>query len=545
MKNLFGIALLLGLSLAGQVLYAQGIEYFTNFPETGSSYNSGTFTGSHGTVWTYTNCCGDKAIVSPSPTLGKNTSPAACLQSGVLHNGCSLLKFCYKQASADNVNLGVYINDVQVGTVTTSGQQNIINDFWKSLQIDGDFVITFKQLDSVSSGEVTIDNLYWDELYTNIVPGEPNFYPEAFKAVANGMSVTATWNDVEGSGMTMAYANLLKISTDPAIIAPVDSVPESDDLDLSDGKGTVNVLFGKGTFTFENLEPATIYYLKIYPYAYPDNGGNYPLYKTNGFTPSAQVLTQTPLFSYPFDNELYPWTEYSVSGEQVWMYAAGLGNENTGCILMNGNSAGNRMNQDWLISPSLDLSQALEPKLRFYSALDTSNGNLPLSFLISSDYSGGDPSINGTWTDVSQGITLSPGSMTWTPAGYIDLLDFKQPNIHIAFRYNSTTEDAPVWAIDDVMLTFTSSVGIEEPAELPFALKIYPNPCNDVFFLNILENGNYFVRIVDITGRQILSRYSREGITAFDMKSSAPGIYLVVVSNSGTGESCASRIIVR
>jgi len=545
MKNLLAFSLLLGILLTGNILYAQGMEYFTNFPETGSTYNSGTFAGSDGSLWTYANCRGDNPILSPSPTLGQNTSPSAFLQSGILHNGCSLLKFSYKQASAGNVNLHVFINDSLAGTVTTSGQQNYVNDFWVGVHVEGDFVITIRQADSVSSGEVTIDNLSWDELYTHINMEEPQFYPENFVAVAGGMSVTSTWKDVEGSGMIMAYANLLKISTDSLMVPPVDSIPEGDDLDLNDGTGTVNVLFGNEEFTFENLEPATTYYLKIYPYAYPSGGGNYPLYKTNGFVPSAKVFTQAPLVFYPFDNDLSPWTQYSVTGEQVWTYAAGQGINNSGCILMSGYSSGNLANQDWLISPSIDLSHALEPKLRFYTALDSSNGNLPVSVFISTDYTGGDPSASGTWTELSQDLSFSEGSMAWTPSGYIDISSFAQPDVHIAFRYNSTAQAAPVWAVDDVLVSFTSGVGIEEPAEEPLTFKIYPNPCEETFSLNLMEKGNYLVRILDITGKKVISRYTHEGITAFNMKSMAPGIYLVIISNSGTGETAVSKVIVR
>ena len=46
----FGLVLLLGTLLASRTAFAAGFENFVNFPETGSTYNSGTFTGQDGST---------------------------------------------------------------------------------------------------------------------------------------------------------------------------------------------------------------------------------------------------------------------------------------------------------------------------------------------------------------------------------------------------------------------------------------------------------------------------------------------------------------
>ena len=58
--------IILSLFLASTMLFAQGTETFANFPETGNSYQDGTFLGQDGSTWTYWQCRGDQTII-PTP----------------------------------------------------------------------------------------------------------------------------------------------------------------------------------------------------------------------------------------------------------------------------------------------------------------------------------------------------------------------------------------------------------------------------------------------------------------------------------------------
>lgn len=137
------------------------MEAFENFPETGSSYNSGDFLGVAGNTWNYINARGNIIINNETVTLQNNS--AASLNS-FINGGISEFSFDYMQAFGTNVNLEVYINGNIQAIVTSNGEQNIVkNSGLISLEepIYGTFFIEFKQ--GSGGGQVAIDNFNWNE----------------------------------------------------------------------------------------------------------------------------------------------------------------------------------------------------------------------------------------------------------------------------------------------------------------------------------------------------------------------------------------------
>ncbi len=138
-----------------------GMETFDNLGATGSSYSTGTFLGQDGSEWTYTKCRGDSPITGKAIMIGRNQSPVSNFYSGTLTDGCGTLSFDYKQAFSTAVNLNVLVNDVVVGNVTASGQQNVIkNSGIINVNVSGDFVLKFINA-STSDGQVVVDNIIW------------------------------------------------------------------------------------------------------------------------------------------------------------------------------------------------------------------------------------------------------------------------------------------------------------------------------------------------------------------------------------------------
>ena len=135
-----------------------GMEDFTNFSETGSSYHDGTFTGNDGSTWTYTQCRGDQDINAPTPTLAKNST--ANILSGTISGGCGILSFDYMQVFSTSVELEVYVNNTLVKTVTTSKAGGVINTGDITVNQSGDFTLKFMQANS-DAGQVAIDNINW------------------------------------------------------------------------------------------------------------------------------------------------------------------------------------------------------------------------------------------------------------------------------------------------------------------------------------------------------------------------------------------------
>ncbi len=117
---------------------------------------------------------------------------------------------------------------------------------------------------------------------------EPSNHPTNFSAAGNGLSIDLSWNDATGTVLPDNY--LIKASSAgyAAIANPVDGTEEATDADLSDGTGVVTVTYGQESYTFNNLNPNTQYYFKIYS---STNTGTDIDYKTDGTIQQADAQT--------------------------------------------------------------------------------------------------------------------------------------------------------------------------------------------------------------------------------------------------------------
>ncbi|MCX6283158.1 MAG: hypothetical protein NTW31_02820 [Bacteroidetes bacterium] len=151
--------------LSVSMIRGQGFETFRNFPLVSGSYANGSFTGADSSVWTYIQCRGDKAIELPTPCLGKKRNALPKLVSGIIHHGCGRIIFSYRQAFSTAVNLDLLINGTLFRNVISPGGNADTGLIHSSdsinISIAGDFIIEFRQSDSLNSGQVCIDNVYW------------------------------------------------------------------------------------------------------------------------------------------------------------------------------------------------------------------------------------------------------------------------------------------------------------------------------------------------------------------------------------------------
>ena len=118
---------------------------------------------------------------------------------------------------------------------------------------------------------------------------EPENHATNITTTVNSFSqITLSWDDATGTPAPDAY--LIKVSdTDLTSISdPADTTPESDDTDLSDGSGALNINQGIQSASFSTLEPNTEYFFKIYSYT---NSGSDIKYKTDGTIPTANATT--------------------------------------------------------------------------------------------------------------------------------------------------------------------------------------------------------------------------------------------------------------
>lgn len=151
--------------------------------------------------------------------------------------------------------------------------------------------------------------------------------------------------------------------------------------------------------------------------------------------------------------------QYSVAGPQTWgcvttfghnaADATGKGSSGNG-LQINGFASGNILNEDWLISPALNLSTMNYAVLSYWTRSAFAGDKLKLK--ISTNYTGsGNPSA-ATWIDLD-GKFPETATDTWTKSDYIDLTAYKASPVYVAFVYTSTTSSASRWTVDDFAVT--------------------------------------------------------------------------------------------
>ncbi|TPG66578.1 T9SS-dependent choice-of-anchor J family protein [Hymenobacter nivis] len=154
-------------------------------------------------------------------------------------------------------------------------------------------------------------------------------------------------------------------------------------------------------------------------------------------------------------------TQVSVVGPQVWGCTTFGRDPNAPAgttafpsgVQINGFANGtNVTNEDWLVSPPLNLTNSTFPLLSYWSR--TAFNGPALRLLASTNYPGtGSPTAAGvTWTDLNAAFP-APGTDRWTQTQNVDLSAYKTAGVYVAFVYNSTTDEGARWTLDDVVLT--------------------------------------------------------------------------------------------
>jgi len=149
-------------------------------------------------------------------------------------------------------------------------------------------------------------------------------------------------------------------------------------------------------------------------------------------------------------------TIYSVLGTQEWYHYTGYN-----CMAMSGFQSGsNHENEDWLISPYLDLSNMTEAELSFSHTISKGGSNVvPQDYMethqtvwISSDYTNANPS-NAHWTQLDYEGFPSGTNWNYVPAFVAVPAEFLgKPNVRIAFKYTCDNDDSATWQLRNVLV---------------------------------------------------------------------------------------------
>lgn len=300
-----------------------------------------------------------------------------------------------------------------------------------------------------ASQNLTIDGIRvgtsWSDIYANVVLPPPTNYPTAFTATAAPFAMNLSYADATGGQLPTGY--LILASNANNITPPVNGTPVADDPNLAAGTGALNVVPGVQAGSFSNLLSNTTYYFKIFPYT---NTGSNIAYKTDGTPPSASATTEDYIMinQKNFNDLTFdPWDTISVASNKGWILQPNPPAPNYYAYI-NG-FGGTAASEDWLISPSMNFDAYQNETFTFITA---SNFTGPvLEVKVSTNYITGAFPSSASWTSVT--ATLSPGGYVWTPSGSIDLSMFNGNNVHVAYRYISTSPTvAALWEVDDIRI---------------------------------------------------------------------------------------------
>ncbi|MGC3978488.1 MAG: endonuclease [Paludibacteraceae bacterium] len=224
-------------------------------------------------------------------------------------------------------------------------------------------------------------------------------------------------------------------------------------------------------------------------------------------------------FSAPFSATLSPFSQYSVTGSQIWSWTS------YGATMTGFANTANNVNEDWLISPSLDLSTYKDILLTFDHTINkgtVANMQTENTIWVSNNYVSGNPNT-ATWTQLT--IPTYPTGADWTfvSSGSITIpAGNSLANTVIGFKYLSTSSASSTWEIKNLTLTGTcNATDVKNTND--FKHKIY----SENKAINILNLENETVEVYDIYGRKTFTQKNITGKTV--VSSLNAGIYMVKI----------------
>ncbi|MBX0332803.1 choice-of-anchor J domain-containing protein [Pontibacter sp. HSC-14F20] len=170
------------------------------------------------------------------------------------------------------------------------------------------------------------------------------------------------------------------------------------------------------------------------------------------------------------------WKAYSVTGDQVWGCTT-FGREteenprNNG-VQINGYAGSAQDNEDWMISPALDLSEFNIAALSFWTRTAFTGPGLKL--MVSTDYDGSSAPATATWTELN-GDFPAAASDVWKQS-IVNLTAYKGASVHVAFVYTSGVDlNAARWTLDDFAVENVDQLLVASDFNLDFGLVEVPN----------------------------------------------------------------------
>lgn len=165
-----------------------------------------------------------------------------------------------------------------------------------------------------------------------------------------------------------------------------------------------------------------------------------------------------------------------VLGAQGWT----VGSAN---VQGSGFQSGAFANEDWLISPEIDLTGESDLRFQINQEIDLFGSPIDLfDIIVSIDYTTGTDPMAATWSTLDFDKTAY-GDLTLSPD--LDFSAYDGETIHIAFKYSSTDDDSPRWRIESFAI---KTIGVEGEVDNKGAYYTYDGSrweeAENVFYLS-------------------------------------------------------------
>ncbi|MCK5775452.1 MAG: endonuclease [Bacteroidales bacterium] len=246
-----------------------------------------------------------------------------------------------------------------------------------------------------------------------------------------------------------------------------------------------------------------------------------------------QVQQEPGYISIPFaedfdDQTLGIFNKYSVSGaEQEWhnadyqdAYYAKMSN-------YDGND--NLENEDWLISPAMNLYNYEDEELSFKSSMkDFGDDNCYIDLLYSTNYAGNGNPNDADWTNITDEANWSAGNYEWENSGIIDLSAIEGEKVYVAFRYDSQAGSGKTWQLDDISVDGILVSATDDLGKSMFM--IYPNPAQNLIQISTTSDRDLNISIYQISGKLVLQNEDKT-LRNVNISSLSPGYYLIKISD--------------
>lgn len=278
---------------------------------------------------------------------------------------------------------------------------------------------------------------------------------------------------------------------------------------------------------FENYKPFSTKFessvIQEIPDYYSSTTDHLPISAT--FTTSnTETTCQSLSVSETFASSLGYFTPYSIIGTQTWVWRSIYGAYMSGYL--NGT---NYQNEDWLISPSFNLSASSSASFSFDHALNfapiESDKLANHTLWLSTDYVDGTLPFAATWTQLI--IPTMPAGNNWAVvnSGNIEIpTQFLQKSVHIAFKFLCTATASGTWEMKNFLLNTTClNTNITKRPEIQQSTITVVDKRICVTNQQILP-----VAVFDITGRKLYSVSAAQNVVIPVMQS---GIYIVRTGN--------------